>query len=49
LIVVEGSKVQVQINTTKEDQFLYNPVWDEPVVSVSEVEYTQDAENEDEV
>ena len=49
MVVVEGRKVQVQINTTKLDEFFYDPVWDEPVVAVTEVEYIPDMENEDDI
>ena len=39
LIVVGGKKVCVEINTTKSDAFLYDPLWDDPVVTVQEADY----------
>ena len=48
LAVVDGRRVQVQINTTRADPFLYNPLWGEPEVEVNEVEYGEaGAEDED--
>jgi len=41
LVVVDGVRVAVEINTTKADAFFYNPLWDEPVVQVNEVEEAQ--------
>jgi len=38
LIIVNGSKVSVEINTTKRDSFIYNPLWGEPEVEVNEVD-----------
>ena len=29
----------VEVNTTKEDSFFYDPLWDEPVVKVMEADY----------
>lgn len=39
LVIVGGSKVMVEVNTTKEDSFHYDPLWDEPVVTVREADY----------
>ena len=41
---MDGRKVQVQINTTKTDKFFYNPIWDEPVITVNEVDYSDSTE-----
>ena len=32
-------QVMVEVNTTKEDSFHYDPLWDEPVVTVREADY----------
>ena len=29
----------MKVNTTKEESFHYDPLWDEPVVTVSEADY----------
>jgi len=39
LVVVGGKKVGVEINTTKEDAFFYDPLWENPVVTVQEADY----------
>ena len=33
-MVVEGARVELEINTARTDAFFYNPLWDEPVVQV---------------
>ena len=39
LVVVGGKKVGVEINTTKEEAFFYDPLWENPVVTVQEADY----------
>ena len=39
LVVVGGKKVGVEINTTKSDAFFYDPLWENPVVTVQDVDY----------
>ena len=41
LVIVNCNKVSVEINTTKQDKFFYDPTWDEPVIEVNEVELEQ--------
>ena len=36
LVVVAGVRVSVEINTTKSDNFFYDPTWDEPEVVVND-------------
>ena len=38
LVIVDGKKVTVEINTTKKDSFFYDPTWDEPEVVVNEID-----------
>ena len=38
LVVVDGSKVSLEINTTKQEKFFYDPTWDEPVIQVNHVD-----------
>ena len=38
LVIVEGRKVSVEINTNKRDTFFYDPTWDEPQVTVNEID-----------
>ena len=38
LVVVDGKKVTVEVNTTKKDSFFYDPTWDEPEVVVNEID-----------
>ena len=42
LVVVGGNKVGVEINTTKSDSFFYDPLWEDPVVTVKEADYSMD-------
>jgi len=50
LIIVDGSKVSVEINTTKRDSFLYTPLWGEPEVEVNEVDHEySDNDNDNDV
>ena len=37
--MVTQLQVMVEVNTTKEDSFFYDPLWDEPVVKVMEADY----------
>ena len=37
--MVTEFQVMVEVNTTKEDSFFYDPLWDEPVVKVMEADY----------
>ena len=46
--MVTQLQVMVEVNTTKEDSFFYDPLWDEPVVKVMEADY-MDGVEEDEV
>lgn len=39
LVVLNGSKVHIEINTIKRDAFMYNPLWDQPEIVVNEVDY----------
>lgn len=39
LVVVDGSKVSVEINTTTQDKFFYDPTWEDPEVVVENAEY----------
>ena len=39
LVVVGGNRVTVEINTTKQEKFFYDPTWDEPVIVVNDVEF----------
>jgi len=39
LVIVGGTKVMVEVNTTKEESFHYDPLWDEPAVTVREADY----------
>lgn len=39
LVVVEGRKVRVEIDTTKTEAFFYDPTWDNPAVQVTEANY----------
>ena len=38
LVLVAGTKVSVEINTTKTDNFFYDPTWDEPEIEVNEAD-----------
>ena len=38
LVVVDGKKVSVEINSNKKDSFFYDPTWEEPCVEVNEME-----------
>ena len=42
LVVVDGNKVSVEINTTKQEKFFYDPTWDEPVIEVNDVDCNVD-------
>jgi len=42
LVVVDGRKVSVEVNTTATDKFLYNPLWGEPEVTVNDVSYPEE-------
>jgi len=42
LVVVGGKKVGVEINTTKSDSFFYDPLWEDPVVTVKEADYSME-------
>ena len=44
LIVVDGSKVVVEINTSKSDRFFYDPLWEEISVTVTEAAVTEEEE-----
>ena len=46
--MVTQLQVMVEVNTTKEDSFFYDPLRDEPVVKVMEADY-MDGVEEDEV
>ena len=37
--MVTQLQVMVEVDTTKEDSFFYDPLWDEPVVKVMEADY----------
>ena len=38
LVILDGTKVSLEINTTRKDNFFYDPTWDEPEVIVNEIE-----------
>ena len=38
LVIVDGKKVSVEINSNKKDSFFYDPTWDEPQVVVNEMD-----------
>ena len=43
-------QVMVEVDTTKEESFLYDPIWDEPLVTVKEADYkdwVEEVEGED--
>ena len=43
-------QVMVEVDTTKEASFLYDPIWDEPLVTVKEADYkdwVEEVEGED--
>jgi len=44
LVVVDGSKVVVEINTSKSDKFFYDPLWEEISVTVTEAAVIDDEE-----
>ena len=48
LVVVAGSRVSVEINTTKEDNFFYDPTWDEPEIEVNDIDYQDDCASSNE-
>ena len=46
-VVLNGSKVHIEINTIKRDAFMYNPLWDQPEIVVNEVDYDEAEEEEE--
>ena len=38
LVILDGNRVSLEINTTRKDNFFYDPTWDEPEVIVNEIE-----------
>ena len=48
LVVVAGCRVSVEINTTKEDNFFYDPTWDEPEIEVNDIDYQDDCASSNE-
>ena len=47
IVVVSGSKVTAEINTTKSDSFFYDPLWENPAVTVNEIDYFVNDSDED--
>ena len=39
LVITDGAKVSVEINTTKLDRFFYDPTWEDPEITVEDVDY----------
>jgi len=46
-VVLNGSKVHIEINTIKRDAFMYNPLWDQPEIVVNEADYDEAEEEEE--
>ena len=38
LVILDGERVSLEINTTKKDNFFYDPTWDEHEVVVTEID-----------
>ena len=41
LVILDGTRVSLEINTTKTDNFFYDPTWDEHQVIVNENNNTE--------
>ena len=39
LVITDSTKVSVEINTTKQDKFFYDPTWEDPEITVEDVDY----------
>ncbi|XP_069977174.1 RAD52 motif-containing protein 1 isoform X1 [Penaeus vannamei] len=46
IIILGNGKITVEVDTTQEDIYVYDPAWDNPVVKVNEINYDPEAEEE---